>query len=125
MKFLSTYIFTLILVVSCMKIDVSEATKHPPDKVRKLPAFSFYTLDSKMFSNKDLNKDQRLMIVYFNPRCEVCIKETKEILENINFFNDIQLVMVSPNDLEYVKEFAVENNIKDYNQVTILHDKND
>lgn len=88
-----------------------------------LPAFTYYTLDGKKFTEKDLNQNTRLMIVYFNPHCEVCQEETKEIMSNIDYFKGIQIVMISPNTQEELAAFSKQYNLA--SQILLLQDPDD
>jgi peroxiredoxin len=90
-----------------------------------LPSFVYYTLDGNVFTEKDLKKGQRLMIVYFNPLCDVCVRETKEIVDNIDYFKDIQILMISPNRKDEIMSFAKEFRLNKYPQVTVLYDQYD
>jgi peroxiredoxin len=94
-------------------------------KTEKMPSFIYHTLDGAKFTEKDLKENSRIMIVYFNPLCEVCQKETKEILGNMDYFSDIQIVMVSPNSETEINEFVNEHGLKKHSQIIVLHDYND
>ncbi len=50
------------------------------------------------------------------------MEETKELKENINLFKKAQIVMVSPLDFNYLKEFYNENNIAQFPAITIGRD---
>lgn len=95
------------------------------NRVEKLPSFSYQTLDGKKFTEKELNASSRLMIVYFNPACDVCQEETKEIIRNMDYFKDIQIVMISPSTKEEIAQFSKSYNLSKFSQVTVLHDASD
>ena len=115
-------IFSLI-TVSALNAQYLNNKRH--DNYEKLPEFSYNTLDGKKFSNTDLKPNERLMSVYFNPLCELCQDETSQILENINYFQDIQIVMVTPGAKEEVLKFVSKFKLNKYHQITVLHDKED
>lgn len=93
--------------------------------IEKLPAFSYHTMDGQPFTNNNLKQNSKLMIVYFNPLCEVCQKEMKDIMADIDYFKNIQLVLISPNSKEEIMQFINTYELNKYNQITILHDMND
>lgn len=97
----------------------------PRKKGEKLPEFTYNTLDGKPFSSNNLKANTKLMIVYFNPLCDLCQEETKEILSNINYFDNIQILMISPNPLEEVKRFVNLYQLQQFKQIIVLHDKQD
>lgn len=121
----------LVLYYALLMLVFSVVTLSPVNgqyinsKREKLPSFTYYTLEGKKYSEKDLKEDTRLMIVYFNPLCEVCQNEMKEILSNIDYFNDIQLVMISPSSKEEIVNFVKNYKLNDYPQIKVLHDMND
>lgn len=91
---------------------------------QKLPSFSYNTINGEVFTNDKLKKAP-LMIVYFNPACDICQKETQMILENLKYFNDKQIIMVSPSKLDDVKKFIDNYKLSSFSQITVLHDKGD
>ena len=129
MKFKSTYvaIYSAVLFCFCM-LTLSDGQaqylSNNNKKKKTLPDFSYHTMDGKKFTNDNLNKN-RLLIVYFDPLCEVCQRETSDILDNINYFRDIQIVMVSPAAKEDVGKFVKKFKLYDYHQIIVLHDKED
>jgi peroxiredoxin len=130
MKLKSTYVAIYSAVLFCFCIlNFSDAQAqyltNNNKKKKKLPDFSYQTMDGKKFTNDNLNKNSRLLIVYFNPKCEICQRETSDILDNINYFNDIQILMVSPASKEDVEKFVKKFKLTDYHQITVLHDKDD
>ncbi|HXA01092.1 MAG TPA: redoxin domain-containing protein [Cytophagaceae bacterium] len=131
MKFKSTYVAIYCTVMFCFCIpNFSNAQTQFTSSIDKrkksmLPKFSYQTLDERKFTNENLDKNMRLLIIYFNPLCEVCQRETADIIDNINFFQDIQIVMVSPAHKEDVNKFVKKFKINNYHQITVLHDKDD
>jgi len=115
------FVFSLVNV-TVLNAQYLNNKKHSEEK---LPEFAYNTLDGKKFTNTDLKQNERLMIVYFNPHCEICQDETSNILENINYFQDIQIVMVSPSSKEEIQKFVNKYKLNKYYQITVLHDKDD
>lgn len=93
--------------------------------LQTLPEFTYYTMDGAKYTNHNLNANSNVMIVYYNPLCELCREETKEILNNIDYFKNIQIVMISPNTKEEIMSFINELNLNKYTQITLLHDPDD
>ena len=117
------YTFVMIIFSFITLTNVSgEELGH---KKGTLPSFVYYTLDGNVFTDRDLNDGQRLMIVYFNPLCDVCVRETKEIVDNIEYFKDIQIIMISPNSKDEISDFVNDFKLAKYPQITVLHDQYD
>ncbi|HEX8549042.1 MAG TPA: redoxin domain-containing protein, partial [Cytophagaceae bacterium] len=103
-------------------IDVlGDDKKGPQDK---LPEFTYQTLEGKKFSSEDL-KASKIMLVYFNPLCDICQRETQMILDNIKYFEKIQIVFISPAEIVDVEKFSNKFKLDQFKEITVLHDKND
>lgn len=117
--------YTLLMLIFSFVTLSGAHGQHIQKKNDKLPAFTYFTLDGEKFTDKSLNVDSRLMIVYFNPMCEVCQEETEEIIQNIDYFKGIQIVMISPNTREEIVQFSKDFNLDKYSQIIMLHDPED
>ena len=94
-------------------------------KFETIPSFNIYTLpDSTSFSNKNLKKDKPFIIIFFNPDCEHCQKETKELLAYKNELKNIQILMVSPSSYALVKQFYEEYTLSTMPNIKMGQDAN-
>ncbi len=79
----------------------------------KLPLFEFYTLDSIPFSKYDLEKNESLILVYFDPDCSLCKKSGKLFNTFKKFHKASQVIFVSHNSKEkiiaYQKQFKLDS----------------
>jgi thioredoxin-related protein len=88
-----------------------------------VPAFRLINIaDSSIFTKANLSKKKATVIIIFSPTCENCVEETKELKEKIGLFKKAQIIMVSPLDFNYLKEFYTDNNIAQYPAITIGRD---
>jgi peroxiredoxin len=71
----------------------------------ELPDFEFTDMNGMLFTNKDLEPDKQLVIIYFSTECESCQKEAQEIVKNIELLSTVQLLMVAYQSAEEVKKF--------------------
>ena len=118
-------LYTLIMMVFSLTTMSLVNGQYINKKSEALPDFMYFTLDGKKFTKADLKPDSKLLIIYFNPFCEICQEETQEVLNNINFFDDIQIVMISPNAPDEIIKFKNEFKLNDHSQITMLHDPSD
>jgi thiol-disulfide isomerase/thioredoxin len=69
--------------------------------------------DSSAFNREDLKRKKETIFIVFSPDCEFCQRETKVLIENIDKFNKVQIVMttVLPFDqmVEYYNDFKLAN----------------
>ncbi len=94
-------------------------------KFETIPSFNIYTLpDSTSFSNKNLKKDKPFIIIFFNPDCEHCQKETKELLAYKNELKNIQILMVSPSSYALIKQFYQEYSLSTMPNIKMGQDAN-
>jgi peroxiredoxin len=75
------------------------------------------------FSKDNLKKNKSTLYIVFNPGCEHCQHETKEITANIEKFKNIQIVMATPEPFEKMKAFYEEYKLKSYPSITIGRDE--
>ena len=86
-----------------------------------LPNFTFYNLDSIATNNSFIKKGVPVVLFYYNADCEFCQFEAVEINQNISFFKDAQIIMVSSNTLRDIKAFAKQYGLI-YPNITLLQD---
>jgi hypothetical protein len=65
------------------------------------------------------------MLMYFNPLCDICRYEMKQLIKNASYFKNKQIILVSPENIVDIKKFAGEFNLQKYANIKILYDKND
>ena len=88
-----------------------------------VPSFKLINIaDSSIFTKDNLKKKKATVIMMFSPDCEHCQAETKALTEKINLFKKAQIVMVSPIDFYYMKEFYNEYKIADFSNITMGRD---
>lgn len=61
--------------------------------------------DSSVFTNQNLNTSSPFILIFFNPDCEHCQKETKELLAYKEELKNIQILMVSSASYPEIKNF--------------------
>lgn len=88
-----------------------------------LPSFSFEQLDGHAFRNSDLEPGQPLVFKYFNPECDHCQSETRELVQQIDLFKPDQIIMISPAVKDEVVDFKEAFELEKYPQIILLLDK--
>lgn len=78
--------------------------------------------DSSYFSKDDLKKHKAVMIIIFSPDCEHCQHETIELTTHINLFKNVQIIMASPLEHQFIKKFYEEYKIADYPNIIMGRD---
>lgn len=118
------YVVTFVIVVAILLLSIqisSYTTKI--NSIVNLPIFQTVTLDSMIFSSKELYKyDKFLLIVYFHPECEFCELEINDLLKNIEEMNEIQMLFISFASVEEINKYAKRNILKEFEDVIIVSD---
>ena len=117
------YLFYIILIfaynVAAAQTDTSALYFKYPD----VPPFTITRIpDSTKFVKADLIPNKAVLIMVFSPDCNHCKHEIKEIIENIDLFKNIQIVMASPLDFHLIKSFYELYKFADYPNITMCRD---
>lgn len=115
----------LFIVIGFLGYKISSKLIHKKEvaeRIKVIPNFSFYTLDGKEFSDKNLQKKPSVF-VYFNSECIYCQSETKKIQERLEDFNEVQLIFISFEKKEIIQQFAKDYELLDQENVLFLEDR--
>jgi peroxiredoxin len=117
-------IYTL-LILGIFFLHSNSNAQYIKRKAQKLPEMKYYTLETELFTNSDLKSDGDLIILYLNPSCELCHKEMKQILDNMDYLKETEIVIISPSSREDLQDFAKLYELAKYSQIKVLHDPRD
>ena len=92
------------------------------ENIKKLPAFSYLTLENKIFTNENLVKGKPTLFIYFNSECDFCNHEAEMVQQNIDQLKDIQVVFISYEPIEKIKQFATKFKLLNYDNIYFLSD---
>ena len=93
--------------------------------IQTLPSFTIAAIpDSTIFSSEQLKKNKPVVVMLFNPDCEHCQRQTKELLAYKNELKDIQIVMASSLSIKIIKEFYQDYNVASMPNVIMGQDIN-
>ena len=95
-----------------------EVAKH----IKTIPGFDYQTLEGKSFKNKDLKENTATVFLYFSSDCEYCQSEAAKIQENIDKFENVQLVFISFEKPKKIRAFATKYKLDSYDNVHFLSD---
>ena len=82
-----------------------------------IPSFRMQLTNGKMFSNKDLEKNIPVLIIYYAPDCEHCQALIKEVFKKFDNFKKVQIIMVTFEPLKYAAAFEESYGIKKYSNI--------
>lgn len=103
-------ISTVLLISAFMLVTISVKWQQSKDNTRKieqLPEFSFYDVrNDEQFNTSYLDGNSAIVIIYYNSECEHCLNELKEISYQRSMLQEIQVLFISYEDKETIKNIA-------------------
>ncbi len=117
------YIFTALTALWGLAAAAQTDTTLLYKRFPIVPSFKLINIaDSSIFTKDNLKKKKPTIIMMFSPDCEHCQDETKDITANIGMFKKAQILMVSPLDFDYMKQFYIDYKIGDFSNITMARD---
>lgn len=102
----------------------NDSTKLPAYKrFPTLPPVKLLLTDSVgHFSKENFAKREPVLIILFNPDCEHCQKETEKMLDSIDHFKNIQIVMATMMPFDKMIAFYKHYKLADYKNIVVGQD---
>lgn len=94
-------------------------------KIATIPEFTFKTIQEETFTNDSLKEGLFTIFIYFNSTCDFCQHEAQSVSENLESFKDTQILFVSNEPIDLIKDFSKTYQLDNKNQITFLHDSLD
>ena len=115
-------LFTLLLIFPFCGFSQT-AEKAPYQKFRNFPPVKLLLPDStSYFTKADLAKKKAVLLILFSPMCEHCKHETTELLQNIDKFNNVQILMVTSLPFDSMLVFRENFKLAQYPNIVVAHD---
>ncbi|WP_264553261.1 TlpA family protein disulfide reductase [Flavobacterium sp. N2038] len=115
--FVSTFLFLGYQILS--KINYK---KEVQQNIKTIPKFSYQNIKGGIFTNENLKTETPTIFIYFNTECEYCNEEAQMIHKNIKKFESVQIIFVSFENIEQIKNFAQNHQLINYDNIHFLHD---
>ena len=96
--------------------------KQIAENIKKMPAFSYVTLENKVFTNEKLKQNKPTLFIYFNSECDFCNHEAEMVQQNLEQLKDIQVVFISYEPIEKIKSFAAKFKLLHHANIYFLSD---
>lgn len=96
--------------------------KQVAENIKKMPAFSYLNLENKIFTNENLEEGKPTLFIYFNSECDFCNHEAEMVQQNIEELKAIQVVFISYEPIEKIKQFATKFNLLHHANISFLSD---
>lgn len=96
--------------------------KQVAENIKKMPDFSYVNIENKVFTNESLEKGNPTLFIYFNSECDFCNHEAEMVFQNLEKLQDIQVVFISYEPIEKIKQFATKFNLLNHANITFISD---
>lgn len=96
--------------------------KQVAENIKKMPAFSYVTLENETFTNDNLKQGKPTLFIYFNSECDFCNHEAEMVQQNVDKLKDIEVVFISFEPVEKIKTFAETYKLLHYDNIYFISD---
>jgi thioredoxin-related protein len=76
-----------------------------PATGQSMPSFEMQLTNGKIFTNRNLQKNKPVLLIYYAPDCEHCQALITQIFRNFTPFRKLQIVLVTFEPLSYAQAF--------------------
>lgn len=123
LKYLLPVIFIAILCyLGIRMINIKQQQQIRNKNIEHIPLFTLKEMSGKIFTNENLKKNIPVIFFYFNTECDFCQAEIEDVSKNIQKFKGVQLLFVSFEDIQEIKEFQTGHKLDVYDNVVFLCD---
>lgn len=117
-----TIVISLLVFMGYKVVSKINHKKEVAENIKTIPNFEYQDVKGNVFTNTNLKDNTPLLFVYFNSECEFCNEEAKMIKENIEQLKTIQIIFISFEATEKIKQFATNHQLDSYDNLTFLCD---
>lgn len=96
--------------------------KQVAKNIKQIPNFSYLTLENKVFTQENLEQNKPTLFIYFNSECDFCNHEAEMVQQNIMQLKTIQVVFISYEPIEKIKQFATKFKLLHHDHIYFLSD---
>ena len=112
-------LFVLLLITGIV-LKVKEYNQSS-EIIKKLPKFSFLTLDNEVFNSKDIVEGP-VLVIHFHPECGQCKYEISDMLKSEIPSLECLVLMISSANADSLKSFYSMMDLYRYPSVILLKD---
>ncbi|MBS1921690.1 MAG: thioredoxin [Bacteroidetes bacterium] len=118
------FLFAFAILTTFFASAQTDSSKLPAYKrFPTLPPVTLLLTDSAShFSKGNFSKKEQVLIILFNPECEHCQKETEELLDSIDHFKNIQIVMATMMPFSEMTAFYKKYKLAKYHNIVVGQD---
>lgn len=115
-------IISLLTIMAYKVIDKINYKKQVAENIKQMPIFSYFDLEGNLFTKDNLPKNTPVLFVYYNSECDFCNHEAEMIQQNLEKLKDIQIVFISFEKTDKIKEFAQKYSLLQHDNINFISD---
>ena len=115
-------IISLLAFMGYKVVNKNNHKKQVAENIKQMPSFSYVTLENKIFTQENLVQNKPTLFIYFNSECDFCNHEAEMVQQNIEQLKDIQVVFISYEPVEKIKQFATKFKLLNHDNISFLSD---
>lgn len=115
-------IISFLVIMGYKVVDKINYKKQVAENIKQMPVFSYFDLDGNVFTKDNLPKNTPVLFVYFNSECDFCNHEAEMIQQNLEKLEDIQIVFISFEKMDRIKEFAQKYSLLQHDKINFIAD---
>ncbi len=119
---LTILVLSLLAFMGYKVVNKINYKKQVAENIKQMPAFSYVALDNKGFTKENLEKGKPTLFIYFNSECDFCNHEAEMVQQNLEKLKAIQVVFISYEPIEKIKQFATKFKLLHHDNITFLSD---
>ena len=115
-------VISLLVFMGYKVVSKINHKKQVAENIKKMPTFSYLTLENKVFTQENLVQNTPTLFIYFNSECDFCNHEAEMVQQNIEQLKAIQVVFISYEPIEKIKAFATKFKLLNHANIYFLSD---
>lgn len=119
-------LYTLLAGMLFLQAAAQADSLAPPPPYKRFPTpppFRLLLTDSvSWFSKENLPEKKATLVMVFSPDCDHCKHETEEIINHMEEFKKITIVMATPAPFEKMKEFYIHYDLPRFSNMIVGQD---
>ena len=115
-------VLSLLAFIGYKVVSKINHKKQVAENIKQMPNFSYLTLENKVFTQENLVQNKPTLFIYFNSECDFCNHEAEMVQQNVTQLQDIQVVFISYEPIEKIKQFASKFKLLNHDNIYFLCD---
>lgn len=117
--FKKRWIFILLLITGCSGKEGSAPSEKSTDTMQAVaaetknerPLMTLTLADGSLIEARDL--EEPMLLIFFQPDCDHCQNEAKQIRQKLDEFRDYKLYFISSHPMDVIRKFAADYKLND------------